>query len=339
MNVYFLSTTQTGIDLIELVRHHIPIRGIIGLSQREKTDTISGYSFLEQYCINNAYEFHQVSTYDLSGVEDRKTIMALSIDVLIVSGWQRLIPSWLIEHCRVGAFGNHGSHSGITSGRGRSPENWALILGKEDFSISLFKINQKIDEGNVIQTRNYKLSEWDDVFSARYKGIWLVGQMLISAYKDGSLFSSGISQMGTPSYLPKRIPQDGEIDWRRSAIEIYNFVRALSHPYPGAFSILPDGLIKIWRSIPLENLDGFENYRPGEIIRVFSEENKILIKTGLGALLVTEYETVSNGESSFIASGVILPSTSFREQLADVIQRHLQKYPNNSVHEDILTQS
>ena len=179
-----------------------------------------------------------------------------------------MIPDWLINKCRIGAIGIHGSADGITLGRGRSPENWALILNEKVFSISIFKIDSGIVSGNIIDTMNFHISGFDDIASSRYKMISHVGLMLIKLLGNPQTISlEGSAQLGEPRYLPQRIPSDGEIDWNRSAYDLYNFIRALTRPYPGSFSFINrNQKLFIWKSIVLTDFPMDRSYKHGEII-------------------------------------------------------------------------
>lgn len=118
MKIFVLSTLGIGADIIDLFQRQIKISGVIGLSNRERTDAISDYVYMADFCQSKGIEFIEVNHYGLSDEGDKKRITQQDIDVLIVAGWQRLIPGWLIKHCSICAIGAHGSPLGITKGRG-----------------------------------------------------------------------------------------------------------------------------------------------------------------------------------------------------------------------------
>ena len=116
--------------------------------------------------------------------DDKNKLLNTNIDILIVAGWQRLIPEWLIQHCKICVIGSHGSPLGITKGRGRSPQNWALIMGMESFEISIFQIDKGIDSGRIFNTKSFKYSAFDDIKTSYYKVCMLISQMLIELIKS-----------------------------------------------------------------------------------------------------------------------------------------------------------
>ena len=81
-------------------------------------------------------------------------------------------------------MGAHGSPLGITKGRGRSPQNWALILGLSTFYISIFKIDPGIDSGQIIETRSFTYSDFDDIKTSYYKVCLLTADMIINNLKS-----------------------------------------------------------------------------------------------------------------------------------------------------------
>jgi len=336
MNIYVLCTVSAGLNTLELLRRKLPIKGVIGLSKREATDAISGYVFMGNYCSAKDLDFIPVVGYSLKSAADQDLLRSLEIDVLLVLGWQRLIPGWLIKHCRIGAIGVHGSAHGISAGRGRSPQNWALMLGATGFSISIFYIDEGIDSGTVIETREFPLTVFDDIKTSYYKVSWLTAAMLIENLSKVTFGSRGMLSEGPVRYLPQRIPEDGAIDWERSKQEIFNFVRALTRPYPGAFSALTDYKFTVWNARPFD-LDGqvIYEFTSGEIVLRY-DNNDLLVKVADGFMLIDDYSVTPESGKELLKEGLVLPSIRFRDQLKEIVDRHYRRYPDFKIHEDVL---
>src|SRR5205823_10653432 len=94
-------------------------------------------------------------------------------------------------------------------------------------------------------------------------------------------------------YLPRRVPEDGRIDWRRSTRDVHAFVRALSRPYPGAFSALGSEQIIIWRARPFRWHRDPEK-SAGTVLAAF-DDGSFVVATGDGALLVDSSESLRPG--------------------------------------------
>lgn len=333
MKVYALNTLGVGVDTISLLDSEVPVQGVIGLSQRPASESISGYLYLDDFCSSHGFEFVEVSKYDLSGDKDKDRLLALEIDLLVVCGWQRLIPDWLINHCGVCAIGVHGSAYGITSGRGRSPQNWALLLGKEQFHLSIFAIDPGIDSGRIIDTTSFPITIFDDIRTCHQKVSWSAAEMISRSLKNGAVSRGQFqAQEAAPRYLPQRNPEDGQIDWSRSSREIYDFVRALARPYPGAFSFTNDSKVTIWSGRPFE-LDIAADASFGQIVHLF-HGGDWLVKTGDGFFSVIDFTIEPSIE---LSRGAILSSASLRNQMRTIVQRHEGRYPDLPIANDILT--
>jgi methionyl-tRNA formyltransferase len=206
-----------------------------------------------------------------------------------------------------------------------------LILGKEKFHLSIFKIDPGIDSGSIISTRSFDLSLSDDIKSSYYKAGLLTSQMLLECLLDiDHSLRSLQRQEGVPRYLPQRLPEDGGIDWTRTSREIYDFVRALTRPYPGAFSYLFEKKITIWKARPMSKQYFFNEERAGMVVKVFANED-FLVTTGDGLLLVEDYAAEES-----VKEGAMFKSCDFKKQMQTIINRHYAKYPNLILHDDIL---
>lgn len=334
MNIYVACTLSQSLEIINILKQEIPLRGIIGLNQRKPTQQISGFVYLRDYCRKNNLDFIGVKSYSLTDTQDQEKLQKLDLDLLLVLGWQRLIPEWFLNQCKIGAIGVHGSSSGITKGRGRSPQNWALILGKKKFIISIFFLNQKIDAGKVIDSASFVLTPFDNIQTSYYKTNILTAEMIIKNIKNKNIIKGkGKSQTGRPTYLPQRLPEDGAIDWKRSATEILGFINALTHPYPGAFTEINKTKITIWQARPFEFLKPV-TLKPGTIYKVFHDGN-FLVQTGRGLLLIEDYDK-EPACSDVLKEGKIFTSVDFTKQIRNIIKRHQAKYPSLKIAREVL---
>ncbi|MAT38378.1 MAG: hypothetical protein CL946_02105 [Ectothiorhodospiraceae bacterium] len=334
MRIYIVSTLNTYYDTIDIVRQNLEISGFIGLTDRHDSDAVSGYMNYAPYCRQHGITHIPVDNYSMRDEATKELLSRERIDLLLVVGWQRLIPDWLIEHSTYGAIGVHGSSRGITKGRGRSPQNWALILGHEQFQLSIFKIDPGIDSGSVIDTRTFSYDDHDDINTSYYKVAWLTGEMLVDCLSSGKIQRGEVvPQDDTPEYLPKRSPKHGAIDWRRSSREIFNFIRAQTRPYPGAFTSVSGIKCRIWAARPFA-LELRSNQPPGTVLKIYPNGDMI-VQTGGGLLLVDDYSTESDDLN--LETGLVFESADFREQMLEIAEAHQEKYPDLPLSRDILS--
>ena len=93
----------------------------------------------------------------------------------------------------------------------------------------------------------------------------------------------------SPTYYPKRTQEDGIIFWDRDSMEIYNLVRAVTKPFHGAFTFYDNKKIMVWSGFPFDSRLFDPYILPGTIIHLFANGD-IVLKTGDGSFIITEYE-------------------------------------------------
>lgn len=218
-------------------------------------------------------------------------------------GWQRLIPRAVLERFHEGVFGFHGSCGYPPYGRGRSPLNWSVINGDTRFVLNLFRYDEKADSPNVYQNRMFEITAFDTIRTLQYKNLlasYDLASNLIQDYKNHSIqIHQDYKDFDT--LYPKREPKDGKISFYAKTREIYNLIRGVTRPFPGAFCFCSDSAqqITIWDAVPFDSMLDFSGYSPGEIIDVF--DNMPIIRTIDGSLLLKEFEA-----PTVLTKGVIL---------------------------------
>jgi len=296
--IVFCGCSSAGLEVLDfLISKNFEISHIISLNSQQATQyNVSGYASFDEIARKNNIPIYFPKTYSLKDSEDIGFFEKNNFDLLLLGGWQRLIPEIILSKLKIGGIGFHGSSELLPKGRGRSPVNWSLIEGKTQFILHAFLMTPGIDDGDVITHEIFDINEWDTCQSLYYK-ISII-QKRILAEIIPKLVSNNFKhtpQTGEPSYYAKRTPDDGLIDWSKSVHEIYNFVRALTRPYPGAFTFLNGQRLNIWKSQPFDSKIKYES-KNGQIVEKFSTGDFVVgCKDGL--LLITDYEgTVTVGE-------------------------------------------
>ena len=263
------------------------------IPNKSKQQRISGYYDLRKLLKSKSIPYTLVKRYNLKSEEDKENLLDLKLDLLLVIGWERLIPDWWLNQLSIGAFGMHGSSKPLPHGRGRSPLNWSLIQDKKIFFTHLIKYKPGIDDGDIVDFQIFDITKLDNCLILHYKN--LVSMIKLCA-KNLPFLLEGTAKFITQSsigksYYPKRSPKDGIIYWSDSSNDIYNLIRAVTKPYPGAFSYFcdnPDNKVFIWRAIPFDTHINFDS-KPGEITQVFYD-GSFIVKTGDTSMLVLESE-------------------------------------------------
>lgn len=287
---------HTTLDLIAgLSRHHIAIDHCVTIdTAKAAAQEVAGYHDLRAELDARAIPYTIAETYSLKSDGDREQLLALGLDALLVMGWQRLIPDWWLESLSVGAFGMHGSFKPLPHGRGRSPLNWSLIQNRTLFFTHLFQYLPGVDDGPVVGVQRFDITPFDSCHTLHHKNM-IASTKLIAAHLPALLDGSAVRtpQPAEPaSFWPKRTADDGVIVWSDTTTDIYNLVRAVTHPFPGAFTFLDDDRSRrviVWRAIPFDSHLEWPGASAGEVLEVFYD-GTFVVKTGDTTLLVLEAE-------------------------------------------------
>ena len=252
---------------------------------------ISGYEDLQPFAEKHGIPVYHVEDYRLRDSDkDRQAIETLKLDVLIVLGWQRIIPKWFLDILPIGAMGMHGGPELPPFGRGHSVMNWSLIEGREKFLCYLFFYLTKVDAGPIIGTYEFDIAPWDTCETLHFKYQLSMGRLLAKSLPkilSGNCTPTPQSNQGA-TYYPKRTPEDGHINWNALVNDVHNFVRAVTKPYPGAFAELDGEKILIWRGQPFDTKITWDK-EPSTIVEVFYN-GKAVVQTGDYGYLLHEYE-------------------------------------------------
>jgi len=331
MKLAIFSAVSTYLPAIEMIAAEIDVSMFVGLSPSQDRSQVAGYMHYADFCEVRGIPFVEVDDYSLNFECAQDQLSAVDFDIVIVLGWQRLIPPWVLNKSRFGFIGVHGSMTGITAGRGRSPLNWAKILGATTFDVSLFFMSEDADDGPVIASGSFAIEFEDAIDDLYIKLASTVADIFVSqwhARKIKRLYAN--PQLGQSFYLPARVPSDGAVDWSRTDREIISFIRALSRPYPGAFSKIGAGRITIWQARLGECPESSMEAEIGSIISV-DEHSNLLVRAGSGLVLLTDYELSVELDVGQIGKMGKVESISFSEQMRSIVQRHQVAYPNRRI--------
>ena len=165
-------------------------------------------------------------------------IKALKPDWIFVFGWSQLVNAELIDSASSGALGLHVTL--LPEGRGRAPIPWTLIKCLDHGGVTFFHLTTNAYDGDICAQAPFAVSLHDDAASLTARCSEIAVQIWRSLLPDLAAGRIPRHPQGelNASIWPKRTPSDGIIDWSKSSTEIYNWIRGLTDPFPGAFSFL-----------------------------------------------------------------------------------------------------
>jgi methionyl-tRNA formyltransferase len=202
----------------------------------------------------------------LTGGDWIERLRAWSPEFLFSFYYRRLLPSEVLQTARRAALNLHGSF--LPRYRGRCPVNWVLIHGESETGVTLHHMVERPDRGDIVAQRRVPITEEDTVRTLYAKQTVAAEEMFRDIYPrlcDGT--APRIPQdHSQASYFGGRKPEDGRIDWVADAVSIHNLVRAVTHPYPGAFTHWQDKRLFVWEARPLPDLA--RAVTPGTVVGV-----------------------------------------------------------------------
>ncbi|HTO87809.1 MAG TPA: formyltransferase [Thermoanaerobaculia bacterium] len=181
----------------------------------------------------------------------------------------------ILKLARRGAYNLHGSL--LPKYRGRAPVNWAVAHGETQSGATLHAMTQRIDAGDIVDQEAVPIGPDDTAFEVQKRvtqaGVKILERRL-SQLKAGTAPARPQDEAAATTF-PRRKPEDGRIDWTRPAEQVHNLVRAVAHPYPGAFTDIFGGKTTIWRT-RLPHLGAHDNF-PGQ---VRAEQGRLYVACG-----------------------------------------------------------
>jgi len=207
-------------------------------------------------------------------------IKELAPDIIFSFYYRNMIKQPILNIPPKGCLNLHGSL--LPKYRGRCPINWVLVNGEKETGVTLHYMTPRPDDGDIVGQKKFSITDDDTARSLHEKAAQAASVMLdetLPKIKNGTI--SGKPQDHSKStYYGGRRPADGEIDWAASAKQVRNLVRAVTLPYPGAFSYIANEKCVFW--VVSETPYQGEKLSPGTVICT----DPLVIMCGEGAVRV-----------------------------------------------------
>ena len=233
----------------------------------------------------NVYKCEDLTKEKLESIS-KKT----KIDILILVEWRNLIPESVYSFPSYGTYNIHDSL--LPKYRGSSPMNWAIINGELNTGATFCRVEKRADTGDIYSQKEISINAEDYAIDVLIK--------IIKAYAD--VAEAGLNAVFTKktpikqdeneaTYCAKRLPEDGLLDFNSQCQQIYNDIRALSNPFPGAFAYYGGSKVVIKRASVVEKNYNYIGFIPGYILR--TDNICVLCKGGI--LSIEEIEVFKDG--------------------------------------------
>ena len=235
----------------------------------------------EEHWFDSVYELSKKNGLKvLTGEPEYDEVKAAEPDVIFSFYYRSMIDMKILSLAKLGAFNMHGSL--LPKYRGRACVNWAVLNGEKEAGVTLHHMTKYADRGNIVAQEAVTIGENETSHDVFMKIIPAAGRVLSRSLDD---ILAGNAE-GTPqneaeaTKFGRRRPEDGLIDWSKSAREIHNLVRAVAKPFPGAFTYHNDRKIMLWRTRVIDDVNDAEN------------TPALIVNTKEGLLELCEWEIV-----------------------------------------------
>jgi methionyl-tRNA formyltransferase len=208
----------------------------------------------------------------------------LNPDIIVVAAYGQILNNKILNIPRYGCINVHASL--LPKYRGAAPINWAIINGETETGITIMKMDEGLDTGDMIMNKTVQISDNDDYITLHDKLANIGGQLIINAIEDIANNKAHYKpQDSTKStYAPMLYKETGKIDWSVSGSEIYNLVRGLK-PWPIPYSIYNGEVLKIHK---VEFLKKQHDEQYGRIL--MANKDGIYISVNDGYIIIKELQ-------------------------------------------------
>ncbi len=237
-------------------------------------------------------------------------LKALGADLTVVVAFGQILSKEALEISPLGSVNVHGSI--LPRWRGAAPIQRAIMAGDAEHGVTTMWMDEGMDTGDMCLIGRTPITPDDTGGSIHDRLAAMGAELIVETVKQ--------IEAGTAPRIPqpadgvthaaKLERQDEQIDWSRPARDLFNQIRALS-PWPGAYSVGPKGILKIWKASVAEGAE--PGAEPGTVVGLVKREG-FLVATGDGALLIREVQPPGKGRmeaQAFINGGGVQVGTRF----------------------------
>ena len=238
-------------------------------------------------------------------------IRAMAPEVIFSFYYRNLLSDDILNLAPKGAFNLHGSL--LPKYRGRAPLNWVLVNGEKETGVTLHRMTNRADAGDIVAQQTVAIAD-SDVALSLHRKLCAASQTLLGdalpKIRSGQTQERAQNDADA-TYVGRRTPDDGRLTWEKPAQELHNLVRAVSDPWPGAFGYVGTNKFIVWKSRVRTDMAAA---KPGTVLSVAP----LVVACGEGALEIV------TGQS---ANGVYMQGTQLAPAMGLVAGALLSSRP------------
>ncbi|MCX5688036.1 MAG: methionyl-tRNA formyltransferase [Candidatus Omnitrophica bacterium] len=293
MKIIFFGSSGFAVAILEELARGEKIDLVITQPDRQKGRSLK----MSSTPVKSKAEELGIKTFQPPRINTKESVEFLkkfNADLFVVVSFGQILSKAVLDLPKLQCINIHASL--LPKYRGAAPINWAIANGEKETGVTAMKVNEKMDEGDIILKEVVSVSEEDDAITLSEKLSKKGAKLLLDTIrliKDNKV--EFIPQdHSKATYAPKLKKEDGLIDWQKSADEINNRIRAFV-PWPGCFTYLDKKILKIYKVIPVHlsgepygSPDRWTKGEPGTIVEL--NKKGIFVKTWNGIVNIQELQ-------------------------------------------------
>jgi len=285
MKIIFFGSDIFGIPSLEGLKKRHEVLYVITTPDRPKGRGLKiSPTPIKEWAMMNGVDIYQPEKFDDDFISK---IKKTEPDFIVLISYGKILPGSILNIPKYASINVHPSL--LPKYRGPAPIEWTIINGETKTGITIIKMDEKIDTGEIILQKEIEILPVDNAFTLKNKLSQLASELLIESieifFREGKTYP----QNGEVSYAPKLKKEDGLIKWEEPSEKIHNLVRGVII-WPVAYTYLIEKttkkLIKIYKTEIGEKEGIFGN--PGEIVKI--EKDYIEVACGKGTIKIKELQ-------------------------------------------------
>ncbi|MBT9131931.1 methionyl-tRNA formyltransferase [candidate division NPL-UPA2 bacterium Unc8] len=313
LRIFFMGTPIFSLpSLISLLQHE----KVVGIATQPDKPAGRGRKFTLS-AVKEVALHKKISLYQPEKIDGNflKKLSTLNIDVIVVVAYGKKLPVKLLHIPRLECIAAHPSL--LPKYRGAAPIEWAIIRGEKKTGVTIIRVNEEIDAGDIILQEEIDISPDETTQNLGQRLSSLAARMLQESLKQIEAGNAKYTlQQGEVSTARSIRKADGLIRWSSKAHEIHDLVRGLN-PRIGAYTHLHRKMLKIWKTeIISNNKASLTNHQLGEIIGL---KNGIMVNVAEGAILIKELQPENRRKMSaveYLSGHTIRIGSLFKDKIS-----------------------
>lgn len=306
MNIFVLCATHRGELFLERLFELKPSDSFYVFSFQETPWEPKYFDRIRDLTLSQGAQFFEttnVAHKKFHGLWD-----SVRPDIMFLVSWRYMVPMEIADRVNLAAIVFHDSL--LPAYRGFSPTCWAVINGESKTGVTMFHLAEDVDSGDIIDQIPVPIGP-DDTIKEVTEAVTQTYLKLLE--NNLSLIIKGQAPRrpqdhSRATFTCKRMPEDNQINWTCSVSSVYNLIRGVTHPYPGAYTWFNGRKLTIWSAARVQEQHKFVGCVPGAILEV-NKNHGVVVMAGDGELLIKSVQLEAEQQ---VCAADILNKLSFR---------------------------